>query len=170
MPVGEAGEIITAGVHLMQGYWDRPDETAHALREMDGKIWMYTGDVGMMDADGYVYLCDRAKDMLIVGGYKVFSLEVEDVVRDLSFVAAAALIGTPDHDRPGNDIVNLFIQVKPDHSFPGESALIAAVSAHCRQNLAPYKVPKRIVVVPALPLTAVGKLNKVELRILANEM
>ena len=74
MPFGEAGEIITTGPQVMKGYLNLPDETAKALREWRGKTWMYTGDVGYMDEDGYIYLCDRAKDMLIVGGFKVFSV------------------------------------------------------------------------------------------------
>jgi len=93
------------------------------MREIDGERWMFTGDVGYMDEDGYVFLCDRAKDMLVVGGFKVFSVEVEDKLAALPMVAGSAVIGTPDTKRPGNDIVNLYVALSPDHRDQDEDAL-----------------------------------------------
>ncbi|MFE1602859.1 class I adenylate-forming enzyme family protein [Methylobacterium sp. ID0610] len=164
LPAAEAGEIITAGPHLTRGYKGRAEETAKALRPLDGKTWMYTGDVGYMDEDGYIYLCDRSKDMLIVGGFKVFSLEVEDVVRQLPVVAAAALVGTPDTERPGNDVVHLVVQPSERGRLRDECELRRSILAFCRDNLAPYKVPKTISLVASLPLTSVGKIDKKTLR------
>jgi len=93
MPTGEHGEIVTAGPHVMKGYLNLPDESAKALREFEGKTWMYTGDVGFMDEEGYVTISDRAKDMLIVGGFKVFSVEVEDKLNNLDYIANTAVVG-----------------------------------------------------------------------------
>ena len=163
---GETGEIITANPFLMQSYCGMPEETAKALRPLDDKLWMYTGDVGHLDEDGYLYISDRAKDMLIVGGFKVFSLEVQDVLRRLDFVAAAAVVGTPDHARPGNDIVLGFIQLTPAAQALDSGELRARAVAHCRQELAPYKVLKQFAFVDALPATAVGKVDKNALRAL----
>ena len=101
LPFGEAGEIIAASPTLMEGYLNRPEETANSLREWQGKTWMHTGDVGVMDDEGYVYLKDRAKDMIVVSGFKVFSVEVEDKLSALERIAISALIGTPDMRRTG---------------------------------------------------------------------
>ena len=100
LPHGEAGEIIVASPCLMKGYLNRPEATANAMRDWHGKTWMHTGDVGVMDAEGYVYLKDRAKDMIIVSGFKVFSVEVEDKLAELDFIACSALVGSPDPNRP----------------------------------------------------------------------
>jgi long-chain acyl-CoA synthetase len=163
LPPGETGEIITSGGHVMQGYLNLPAETAKALREMDGRLWMYSGDVGYMDDEGYVFVCDRAKDMLIVGGYKVFSVEVEDKLKGLPGIAQCAIIGYPDRHRPGNEVVNLFVERTPGHDATND-ALRDAIAAFCRETMAPYKVPKRIHVIDAIPLTPVGKIDKKALR------
>ena len=164
MPVGEAGEIITSGPHVMKGYLNLPEESAKAMREFDGKTWMYTGDVGFMDEEGYVTISDRAKDMLIVGGFKVFSVEVEDKLNSLDFIGNSAVIGCPDKERPGNDIVNLFVELAPEAKGRDESELEDEIIAYCRKNMSPYKVPKAIHFVDAIPLTVVGKLDKKVLR------
>ena len=164
MPFNEPGEIITSGPQLMQGYLNLPEESARALRVLDGRTWMFTGDVGYMDEEGYVYVCDRAKDMLIVGGYKVFSVEIEDKLKALGGVAQSAVIGTPDAGRPGNDVVNLYVELTPAARARDEDAMRAEILAFCRENLAPYKVPKRIVFVEQIPVTAVGKIDKKRLR------
>lgn len=166
LPPGEAGEIISAGVHVMKGYLDLPEETDRALRTLGGRRYMYSGDVGYMDEEGYVFLCDRAKDMLIVGGFKVFSVEVEDKLKGLPDVGECAIIGFPDRERPGNDVVNLFVQKAPGaEGTDGEIA--ERITEFCRANMAPYKIPKRIHFVDAIPLTPVGKIDKKALR--ANE-
>jgi len=170
MPFGEAGEIITSGPHVMKGYRNLPDETAKALREWRGKTWMYTGDVGYMDDEGYIFLCDRAKDMLIVGGYKVFSVEVEDKLKDLDFIAESAVVGTPDEKRPGNDVVNVYVELKPDARDGDAKAVVEEIQEYCRANMAAYKVPKVVRVIDAIPLTPVGKIDKKVLRASAQSM
>ena len=164
MPLGEIGEICSAGPQLMKGYLGLPEESARALREIDGERWMFTGDVGYMDEDGYVFLCDRAKDMLVVGGFKVFSVEVEDKLASLPMVAGSAVIGTPDTKRLGNDIVNLYVSLAPDYREKDEDSLRAELTAWIRENMAAYKVPKKIVFIDEIPLTPVGKIDKKKLR------
>jgi len=148
----------------MKGYLGLPEESARALREIDGQRWMFTGDVGYMDEEGYVFLCDRAKDMLVVGGFKVFSVEVEDKLGSLPMVAGSAVIGTPDLKRPGNDIVNLYVALTPDYKTRDEDELKTELTAWIRKNMAAYKVPKKITFIEAIPLTPVGKINKKKLR------
>ena len=111
MPNGEVGEIIINSPSLMKGYLNRPDETANSLRQWQGRTWMHSGDVGFMDEEGYVHLKDRAKDMIIVSGFKVFSVEVEDKLSALEFISMSALIGSPDAKRPGSEIVNLYVEL-----------------------------------------------------------
>lgn len=164
MPLGEVGEICSSGPQTMKGYLNLPSESAHALRVMDGKTWMYSGDVGYMDADGYIFLCDRAKDMLIVGGFKVFSVEVEDKLKAMPQIAESAVIGTPDTARPGNDIVHLFVQVSDAHKDTAPDTIKADITAFMRETMAAYKVPKAIHIIDAIPLTPVGKIDKKALR------
>jgi long-chain acyl-CoA synthetase len=164
MPVGEPGEIITSGPHVMKGYLNLPEESAKAMREFDGKTWMYTGDVGFMDEEGYVTISDRAKDMLIVGGFKVFSVEVEDKLNSLDFIANSAVVGCADEARPGNDIVNLFVELTADAKARDHGVLKEEIIVYCRKTMSPYKVPKEIHIIDAIPLTVVGKLDKKLLR------
>jgi long-chain acyl-CoA synthetase len=163
LPLGEAGEVIVAGPQVMQGYLAAPEANAKALREHDGKIWMHTGDIGYLDRDGYLKICDRSKDMLIVGGYKVFSVEVEAKLSELPFVAMSAVVGRPDQSRPGNEVVQVYIQRRPG-TLLSETEQREAVVDYCRANMAPYKVPKEIFFVDAIPLTSVGKIDKKALR------
>lgn len=165
MPFGEPGEICCSGANLMKGYLGLPEETKNALREMDGKTWMYSGDIGYMDEEGYVFLCDRAKDMLIVGGYKVFSVEIEDKLQSMPQIAMSAIIGTKDERRPGNDIVNLYVELNPSYKDADPEQIKADITAFCRKNMAPYKIPKQIHFTEAIPLTAVGKIDKKALRV-----
>lgn len=162
MPTGEPGEVIVSGPQVMRGYANRPEETAAALREHDGKLWMHTGDIGFLDAEGYLRICDRKKDMVIVGGYKVFSAEVENKVAGLPGVGMCAVVGRADAERPGNEVVCLFVQKAPD--APEDAELEAQILAFCRDNMAPYKVPKEVSFVDGLPLTSVGKVDKLQLR------
>ena len=164
MPFGEPGEIITSGPQVMKGYLNLPEESANSLRQWRDKTWMYTGDVGYMDEEGYIYLCDRAKDMLIVGGFKVFSVEVEDKMQSMDQIAMTALIGQPDSNRPGNDIVHLYVEPTVAAKALDKTELEAAILAFCREHMAPYKVPKVIHIIDAIPLTAVGKIDKKALR------
>ena len=164
LPYGEAGEIIASSPCLMKGYLNRPDESANSLREWHGKTWMYTGDVGTMDEEGYIYLKDRAKDMIIVSGFKVFSVEVEDKLSALDFIACSALIGSPDLNRPGSEVVNLYVELTPEARRLDPDQVRADILEFCRAEMAPYKVPKFIHLVDAIPLTAVGKVDKKVLR------
>ena len=164
MPYGEAGEIIAATPCVMKGYLNRPDETAKALREWKGKTWMYTGDVGVMDEDGYVYMRDRTKDMIIVSGFKVFSVEVENELAELDCIALSALIGSPDEQRPGSEIVNLYVQLTEEAKQRDADEVRQEILDFCRANLAKYKVPKVIELIDEIPLTGPGKVDKKVLR------
>jgi long-chain acyl-CoA synthetase len=148
----------------MKGYLNLPEASAKTLREFEGDTWIYTGDIASMDEEGYIKICDRSKDMLIVGGYKVFSVEVESKLAELEFIELSAVIGHPDEKRPGNDIVNLYIQLKAEAKTQDQAQLRDQILAFCREHMAAYKVPKHIHFHDALPLTAVGKLDKKALR------
>ena len=165
MPLGEPGEIIVHGPQVMKGYHNKPEETAHALREHDGKLWMHTGDVGYMDEDGYIWVVDRLKDMVVVGGYKVFSTEVEGKLYEHPAILFCAIVGVPNPDRPGSEFVKLVVQKSEAYKDRSDDEVRDDISAFAREKLAPYKVPKIIEVVDAMPLTAVGKVNKKALRV-----
>ncbi|NND82258.1 MAG: AMP-binding protein [Gammaproteobacteria bacterium] len=165
MPVGEPGEICCCGPQVMKGYLNLPEESARALREMDGKLWMYSGDVGYVDDEGYLFLCDRAKDMLIVGGFKVFSVELEDKLKSLPQVGESAIIGVADKARPGNDIVNLYVQLSEAYLDADHDQVKADILAFCKENMSAYKVPKAIHIIDEIPLTPVGKIDKKALRV-----
>ena len=164
VPVGEEGELICSGPQVMKGYLNKPEETRNALREHDGAVWMHTGDVGRMDEDGYVYVVDRAKDMIIVGGYKVFSSEVEDKLFRHPAIGMCALIGLPNPDRPDSEIVKLVVQKSEAYQGRSDGEVEAELRAFSRENLAPYKVPKVYEFVDAIPLTSVGKVDKKAMR------
>ncbi|MBC53335.1 MAG: hypothetical protein CMQ34_05805 [Gammaproteobacteria bacterium] len=164
MPADEPGELIVNGPQVFRGYLGLPDESNRALRSFDGKTCFYTGDVARKDKDGYITICDRAKDMLIVGGYKVFSVEIENKLKEIDEIELSAIIGTPDEERPGNDVVNLYIQLSDAGKALGDDAVHDKVMAYCRDKMAPFKVPKYIHIVAQIPLTPVGKVDKKALR------
>lgn len=155
---GEPGEIAIRGPQVMKGYYEQPEETANALR--DG--WMFTGDVARMDEDGYFYIVDRVKDMVIVSGFKVFTRELDDVLIQHPDVDLAATIGYPDPDRPGSERVAAAIVLKPgvEKSDAEKEKLLEFL----RENVAPYKVPKTVEFMDELPTSGVGKILKRELR------
>jgi long-chain acyl-CoA synthetase len=153
VPVGEAGELCVRGPQVMKGYWNRPDETAIALR--DG--WLYTGDVARMDEDGFFYIVQRKKDMVIVSGFNVYPNEVEEVLFTHPAVLEAAVIGVPDDYR--GEAVKAFVVLRP-----GSTATTDEILEFCRANLAKYKVPALIDIVQSLPKSAVGKVLRRELR------
>ncbi|MFX0179411.1 MAG: AMP-binding protein [Candidatus Hodarchaeota archaeon] len=162
VPLGEAGEICVNGPLVMQGYYNKPEETAKAI-DKDG--YMHSGDIGIMDEDGYIRIVDRTKDMIIVGGFKVFSAKIEDVLSKHPAIGMIALIGLPNPDRPGSEIVKAFIQLDPDFEYDGnEEALKEDITDFAKENVAPYEVPKIIEIAKELPLTAVGKIDKKVLR------
>ncbi|MCA1617726.1 MAG: long-chain fatty acid--CoA ligase [Acidobacteria bacterium] len=150
--VGQEGELCIAGPQVMKGYWNRPDETAIALREdASGRTWLYTGDVARMDEDGYTYIVQRKKDMIIVSGFNVYPSEVEGVLYEHPSVMEAAVIGVP-HEYRG-EAVRAFVVLKP-----GASATPDELVEHCTRGLAEFKVPSEVVVRESLPKTAVGKI------------
>jgi acyl-CoA synthetase (AMP-forming)/AMP-acid ligase II len=137
----------------MRGYWDDPAATAKAVRGG----WLHTGDVGHLDDRGYLYLTDRAKDVIITGGSNVYPREVEEVLMTHPAVSEVAVIGRPDPE--WGESVCAFVVAEP-----GETADPAELIAHCRGQLASFKKPKEIVFVDALPKSAAGKILKRELR------
>jgi long-chain acyl-CoA synthetase len=164
VPPGEEGEIVVQGPQVMKGYLNRPEETAHALRDFQGAPWLHTGDVARMDAEGFFTIVDRAKDMLNVGGYKVFSREVEEKLYDHPAVDLCAIIGVPHPQRPGTEMVKLAVQVASAYKHRPEHSIKEEILQFARENLAPFKVPKIIELVDSLPLTPVGKVDKKALR------
>ncbi|MFW9949191.1 MAG: AMP-binding protein [Candidatus Thorarchaeota archaeon] len=162
VPLGEPGEICVKGPLVMQGYYNKPEETAKAI-DKDG--YMHSGDVGIMDEDGYLRIVDRTKDMIIVGGFKVFSAKVEDTLVKHPAVGMVALVGIPNPDRPGSEIVKAFVQMDPDFEFDGnKEALKEDILTFAKENCAPYEVPKIIEISEELPLTVIGKVDKKALR------
>ena len=146
LPPGEAGEICARGPQVMAGYWQRPDETA---KVMFGDGWLRTGDIGRLDPQGYLFIEDRKKDVIVVSGFKVYPNEIEDVAVRQAGVREAAAIGV--RDEQSGEVVKLFI-VRKDPTLT-----VADVLAHARQNLTGYKVPRHIEFVDDLPKSNVGK-------------
>jgi len=153
LPPGQVGEICARGPTVMQGYWNKPEQTTDALR--DG--WLHTGDGGYMDTDGYLFVVDRFKDMIISGGENVYSTEVENALLAHPAVAQCAVIGIPD-DTWG-ERVHACIVLRPGHA-PDEAALVA----HCKTLIAGFKCPRSIEFREALPMSAAGKMLKYQLR------
>lgn len=150
---GDPGEIIIKGPTIMMGYWNNPEETANQLK--DG--WLYTGDIGQMDEDGYIYIVDRKKDLIIAGGFNIYPREVDEVLYQHPKVAEAVTVGVPDPYR--GETVKVFIVLKP-----GQTATEQEIIDFCRTKLAPYKVPKLVEFRDALPKSAVGKILRKILR------
>jgi len=155
VPQGEPGELIVRGPQTMLGYWQRPAETDQVLR--DG--WLYTGDVAVMDTQGYFRIVDRKKDLVLVSGFNVYPNEVEDALAKMDAVLEAAVVGIPDGKT--GEAVRAYIAKNPD--FTGELTK-EAVLAHCRTLLTDYKVPKSIVFRDELPKTPVGKILRKDLK------
>ncbi len=163
VPIGDPGEVCVRGPLVMQGYFNKPEETKNAIDE-DG--YMHTGDVGIMDEDGYIRIVDRTKDMIIVGGFKVFSSKVEDVLANHPAIGIVALIGLDNPERPGSELVKAFVQLDPDYSFDGDQdTLKENIIEFAKEQCSPYEVPKIIEIIDEMPLTAVGKIDKKLLRV-----
>ena len=165
LPIGDEGEILVSGPQVMKGYHNKEEETNKVLTYEDGQKWMHTGDIGKMDEDGYVYLVDRAKDMIIVGGFKVFSREVEDILYKHPAIEVCAIIGEPDINRPETETVKLYIQKSESCKDRIDSELKDDITAFAREKLSSYKVPKIIEFIDKIPLTSVGKVDKKALRL-----
>ena len=158
VPVGEAGELCIRGPQVMKGYWQQPEETASAIR--DG--WFYTGDVARMDEDGYFYIVQRKKDMIIVSGFNVYPSEVEEVLFTHPAVMEAAVIGVPDAYR--GEAVKAFVVLKPEEQATAEQLI-----EYCRTKLAKFKVPSLIEFTSGLPKSGVGKVLRRTLREMERE-
>jgi long-chain acyl-CoA synthetase len=153
VPVGEAGELILRGPQVMKGYWKRPSETQMVIR--DG--WLFTGDIGKMDEDGYFYILDRKKDMIIASGYNVYPREIEEIIYQHEAVEEAIVVGIPDSYR--GETVKAFVKLKKGAAITADQLI-----EYSRQFLAPYKVPKEIEILSELPKSSVGKLLRRMLR------
>jgi acyl-CoA synthetase (AMP-forming)/AMP-acid ligase II len=153
LPAGQVGQIVVRGGHVMLGYWNRPAETAVALRGG----WMHTGDAGCIDENGYLYVVDRLKDMIITGGENVYSTEVENAITSHPAVRVCAVIGIPD-DFWGESVHAVV------ETAAGASLTIEELRSHTKQFLAAYKCPRSFEVVDQLPVSASGKVVKAELR------
>jgi long-chain acyl-CoA synthetase len=151
--IGEEGEIIFRGPNMCEGYYHMPEETEKAIRNG----WFYTGDVGKMDEDGYLYIVDRTKDMIIAGGYNIYPREIDEVLYEHPKVLEACAVGIP-HEYRG-ETVKAFVVAKP-----GETLTEKELDAHCRRHLAPYKVPKIYEFMDSLPKSVIGKVLRKELR------
>lgn len=152
-PLGQAGELLVRGPQIMAGYWNKPQESAAAL----AGGWMHTGDVAVMDAEGWFYLVDRKKDMISASGFKVWPREVEDVLYRHASVREAAVIGVPDAYR--GETVKAFVSLKPNASASPEELV-----AFAREQLAAYKVPRTVEILAELPKTPTGKIQRHVLR------
>ena len=156
LPLGERGELCIQGPQVMKGYWQQPEATAQAL---DSEGWFKTGDIAVIDPDGYTRIVDRKKDMIIVSGFNVYPNEIEDVVMAHPQVANCAAIGVPD-ERSG-EAVKLFVVAREG------GVSVEELKAYCKANFTGYKVPKHIVLRDSLPMTPVGKILRRELRDIA---
>jgi len=153
LPAGQDGEICVRSPGVMSGYWHAPESAATVL----AGGWLHTGDIGHLDADGYLYVVDRKKDLILRGGFNVFPRDVEDVLVAHPAVALAGVVGRPDA-RLGEEVV-AFVSLRPD-----ASATVEELSEHARKHLGANKYPREITIVPAIPLTSVGKLDRKKLR------
>jgi long-chain acyl-CoA synthetase len=153
VPQGQPGEIIMKGPLIMQGYWNNPQETAGQLK--DG--WLYTGDIAIQDEDGYFFIVDRKKDMIIAGGFNIYPREIDEVLFQHPKVQEAVSVGIADKYR--GETVKAFIVLKP-----GEKATEEEIISFCKEKLAAYKVPKLVEFRDALPKSAIGKILRKVLR------
>jgi len=153
MPLGEAGEVCFKGPQVMQGYYKKPEETANVLK--DG--WLHTGDIGVLDEDGFLTIVDRKKDMIIASGYNIYPKEIDEVLLGHPKILEACAIGIPDEYR--GETVKAFLVRRPGESLEAEEVI-----QFCKERLAAYKVPKSIEFLEELPKSAVGKVLRRELR------
>ena len=153
VPVGEMGEILIKGHNVMKGYYKRPEATAQTIENG----WLHTGDIGTFDEEGYIYITDRVKDMIIRGGFNVYPREIEEVLMTHPAVSLAAVIGVPDESH-GEEVKAFVILNSGAEESPDE------IVAWCKENMAAYKYPRIIELRESLPMTATGKILKRELR------
>ncbi len=155
MPVGEIGELVVKGPQVMKGYWNRPEETSMVLRHG----WLYTGDIARMDSDGFFFIVDRKKEMIIAGGYNIYPREVEEVLYEHEKIKEAVCYGVPDEYR--GETVKIAVVLKD-----GQTCTAEEITDYCKTKLAKYKVPKKIEFRQELPKSPVGKVLR---RVLVEE-
>ncbi len=160
---GAEGQLIVSGPQVMAGYWNNEAETKQVLQNRDGKTWLLTGDVARIDPDGYITIVDRIKDMINVGGYKVYSVEVEAIISQHPAVACCAVLAEADAHK-STENVRLIVQKSAEYATRSEADLQEDILQFCREKLAPYKVPRIVTFVAAIPLTPIGKVDKKTLR------
>ena len=153
LPLGESGEILLKGPQLTKGYYKKPEETADAIR--DG--WFYTGDIGYMDDEGYLFIVDRKKDMIIAGGYNIYPRDIDEVLYEHPKIQEACAVGLPDAYR--GETVKAFIVTRP-----GETLTEEEVVSYCKEKLAAYKVPKLVEFMDELPKSIIGKVLRRKLK------
>jgi long-chain acyl-CoA synthetase len=159
VPVGEPGELCMSGPQLMEGYHGMPTETANVLRtDANGKKWLYTGDIARMDEDGYFYIVDRKKDMVLVGGFNVYPRAVEDVLNEHPAVLEVGVAGIPHPEKEGQEALKAWVVVKE-----GENLTAKDLIEFAGQKLVRYEVPTRIAFVDSIPRSTVGKILRREL-------
>ncbi|NJL12965.1 MAG: long-chain fatty acid--CoA ligase [Microscillaceae bacterium] len=153
MPLGQAGEVVVKGPQVMAGYYQRPDQTKEVFQEG----WLHTGDIGYLDEEGWLFLIDRKKDMILASGYNIYPKEIDEVLYTHPDILEACTVGIPDAYR--GETVKVFIVRKPGSTLQAEE-----VEAFCREKLAAYKVPRLVEFVAELPKSAVGKILRRALR------
>ncbi len=158
MPVGEIGEIIMRGPNMMTGYYKMPTETANTLRVHGGKHWVYSGDIGYMDADGYFTIVDRKKDMALIGGFNVYPNTVEKALKEHPAVLEVGVAAVPHETKEGQETLKAWIVLKEGASLSTDELI-----KHCETRLAPYEVPRRFSFIKELPKSTVGKTLRREL-------
>jgi len=158
LSVGEVGELIISAPNVMKGYHGMPTETANALREHDGKVWLHTGDIARMDDDGFFYLVDRKKDMALIGGFNVYPAEVENALKSHDAVFEVGVAAIPHPEKNGQEALKAWIVVKPSMSVTEDDLV-----KHCESYLAKYAIPRRYSFVDELPKSTVGKTLRREL-------
>ncbi|GAB4518941.1 MAG: long-chain fatty acid--CoA ligase [Anaerolineae bacterium] len=161
VPVGDVGELLMHGPNLMKGYHGMPTETNNTLRELDGKLWLYTGDIARMDEDGYFYIVDRKKDMALIGGFNVYPNAVEKVLKDHPAILEVGVAAIPHPEKVGQEALKAWVVLQP-----GKIVTEQELIAHCEKSLAHYEVPRRFSFISELPKTAVGKTLRRELVLL----
>lgn len=154
LPIGEVGEVVIRGHNVMKGYYNKPEATAEAF---DGTTWLHTGDLGKKDEDGYFYIVDRVKDMIIRGGYNVYPREIEEVLLTHPDISLAAVLGLP-HDRHGEEVAAFLVL------NPGARTSEAQIIEWSKEQMAAYKYPRIVHIREALPMTATGKILKKDLK------
>ncbi|MEJ2024324.1 MAG: long-chain fatty acid--CoA ligase, partial [Deltaproteobacteria bacterium] len=157
LPDGEDGEIAAAGPQIMLGYWNKPEANESMFREIDGKKFLLTGDIGHFDEEGFVVITDRKKDLILVGGFNAYPKEIEEVLYTHPKVALAAVVGVPDGN--SGEMVKAFVQLKP-----GEKATEREIVEFCRDKMAGYKRPRQVEFRDELPTSVVGKVLRRVLR------